>query len=231
MASDSTATVTSAQRNSSCLFARSTPGSSPASHRIWKPLQIPSTGPPSAANARTAPITGARRARVRRSAGSRRTRSRRGGRRHRRLGEPVRRMPDRDGLCAEALERQARVGVVVRAGEGDHGDPGARLAHGSSATISKLSISGLARSSAHIRSTSARGSRRLLQRPPGRRACRSLRSSPRSPGSRAMPGRPRPEDRGSRLRPDQHREPQSTTSGLSRYLSKASPVRSSNAST
>ena len=43
-----------------CGSAR--PGSSPDSHRIWKPLQIPSTGPPRSANARTSSITGANRA-------------------------------------------------------------------------------------------------------------------------------------------------------------------------
>jgi hypothetical protein len=36
------------------------PGSSPDSHRIWKPLQMPSTRPPRAACARTASITTAR---------------------------------------------------------------------------------------------------------------------------------------------------------------------------
>ncbi len=40
----------------------SAPGSSPASHRTWKPLQMPSTGPPSSANALTDSITGEKRA-------------------------------------------------------------------------------------------------------------------------------------------------------------------------
>ena len=40
----------------------STPGSMPASHRIWKPLQIPITSPPASACARTACITGEKRA-------------------------------------------------------------------------------------------------------------------------------------------------------------------------
>ena len=62
VAVDSTVTSTSAQMNSTCRLARSTPGSSPASHRIWNPLQIPSTGPPSAANDRIASMTGATRA-------------------------------------------------------------------------------------------------------------------------------------------------------------------------
>ena len=49
-----------AQMNFSFAFRISTPGSSPASHRIWKPLQTPSTRPPSAAYLRTASMTGAR---------------------------------------------------------------------------------------------------------------------------------------------------------------------------
>ena len=43
-------------------FGSSAPGSSPASHSTWKPLQIPSTGPPSAAKAATASIAGEKRA-------------------------------------------------------------------------------------------------------------------------------------------------------------------------
>ena len=58
----STRTATSRHTNESDAFGRSTPGSRPASQRIWKPLQIPSTGPPSAANAATAAITGEKRA-------------------------------------------------------------------------------------------------------------------------------------------------------------------------
>ena len=48
--------------NESDSFGRSTPGSSPASQSTWKPLQIPSTSPPSSAKRRTASITGAKRA-------------------------------------------------------------------------------------------------------------------------------------------------------------------------
>ena len=58
----STRSATSRQTNESDAFGRSTPGSRPASQRIWKPLQIPSTGPPAAANSTTAPITGEKRA-------------------------------------------------------------------------------------------------------------------------------------------------------------------------
>jgi hypothetical protein len=43
-------------------FGRSTPGRRPASQSTWKPLQIPSTSPPSAAKRLTASITGAKRA-------------------------------------------------------------------------------------------------------------------------------------------------------------------------
>jgi hypothetical protein len=50
------------QRNFSPAFFCSAPGSSPASVRTWKPLQIPTTGPPAAAKAVTASITGEKRA-------------------------------------------------------------------------------------------------------------------------------------------------------------------------
>ena len=40
----------------------SAPGSSPASHRTWKPLQMPHTKPPRSANSPTCSITGAKRA-------------------------------------------------------------------------------------------------------------------------------------------------------------------------
>ena len=40
----------------------SAPGSRCASHRIWNPLQMPSTGSPSCAAATTESITGAKRA-------------------------------------------------------------------------------------------------------------------------------------------------------------------------
>jgi len=50
------------QRNLSPVFFCSAPGSSPASVNTWKPLQMPTTGPPSAANRATAPIIGEKRA-------------------------------------------------------------------------------------------------------------------------------------------------------------------------
>ena len=43
-------------------LSSSAPGSRPASQRTWKPLQIPSTGPPPAANSATASIAGEKRA-------------------------------------------------------------------------------------------------------------------------------------------------------------------------
>jgi hypothetical protein len=46
--------------NFSAALRISTPGKSPASHRIWKPLQTPSTIPPRPAWARTASMIGAR---------------------------------------------------------------------------------------------------------------------------------------------------------------------------
>jgi hypothetical protein len=58
----STRTVTSQQMNESDAFGRNTPGSSPASQRIWKPLHVPSTSPPSAAKRVIASMIGAKRA-------------------------------------------------------------------------------------------------------------------------------------------------------------------------
>lgn len=48
------------QMKLSDALGRSTPGSRPLSHRIWKPLQMPSTLPPPAAWAFTAPMMGVR---------------------------------------------------------------------------------------------------------------------------------------------------------------------------
>jgi hypothetical protein len=45
-------------------FFESAPGRSPASVSTWKPLQMPTTGPPSAAKRVTASITGLKRARA-----------------------------------------------------------------------------------------------------------------------------------------------------------------------
>src|SRR5581483_590870 len=58
----STRTWTNRQTKRSCRLRMSAPGSSPASHRIWKPLQMPRTGPPRSANRRTSSMTGANRA-------------------------------------------------------------------------------------------------------------------------------------------------------------------------
>ncbi len=58
----STRIVTSRQTNESDAFGRSAPGRRPASQRIWKPLQMPSTSPPSAAKSATACIAGEKRA-------------------------------------------------------------------------------------------------------------------------------------------------------------------------
>ena len=55
----STTSSTSRQTNDNDAFGRSVPGSRPASQSTWKPLQMPSTSPPSPANRVTALITGA----------------------------------------------------------------------------------------------------------------------------------------------------------------------------
>jgi len=53
-----TSTSTWRQMKRSSVFGSRAPGSSPASQSTWKPLQMPSTGPPSRANSATASITG-----------------------------------------------------------------------------------------------------------------------------------------------------------------------------
>ena len=58
----STITSTWRQTNRSESFGRSAPGRRPASHSTWKPLQMPSTGPPSRANSITDSISGEKRA-------------------------------------------------------------------------------------------------------------------------------------------------------------------------
>ena len=58
----STRRCTFRQTNRSDRFRISAPGNSPDSQRIWKPLQMPSTGPPRAAKPLISSITGANRA-------------------------------------------------------------------------------------------------------------------------------------------------------------------------
>ena len=62
MSALTTSSSTWRQTNRSPAFGSSAPGSIPASQRTWKPLQIPSTGPPRSANSATASITGENRA-------------------------------------------------------------------------------------------------------------------------------------------------------------------------
>ena len=58
----STTRSTWRQTKRSDLFGSSAPGSSPASHSTWKPLQMPSTSPPARANSTTDSMIGAKRA-------------------------------------------------------------------------------------------------------------------------------------------------------------------------
>ena len=58
----STRTCCQAHTKSRSRLRSSAPGSRPASHSTWKPLQVPSTGPPASAKRRTAAITGEKRA-------------------------------------------------------------------------------------------------------------------------------------------------------------------------
>ncbi len=57
-----TTSCAGSHRNRRRPFFCSAPGSSPASVSTWKPLQIPTTGPPDRAKSATASITGEKRA-------------------------------------------------------------------------------------------------------------------------------------------------------------------------
>ena len=58
----STVSSTWRQTKRRLVLGSSAPGRWPASQSTWKPLQIPSTGPPSAMKSATASITGEKRA-------------------------------------------------------------------------------------------------------------------------------------------------------------------------
>ncbi len=58
----STRSSTVSHRNFSPAFFCSAPGSRPASQSTWKPLQMPTTGPPAAACSATDSMTGENRA-------------------------------------------------------------------------------------------------------------------------------------------------------------------------
>ena len=62
VSSFSTSTATCRQTKRRLELASSAPGSIPASHSTWKPLQMPRTRPPAAANSRTDCMTGEKRA-------------------------------------------------------------------------------------------------------------------------------------------------------------------------
>ena len=57
-----TSTSTCLQMKRSESLGSSAPGSSPASQSTWKPLQMPSTGPPARAKSATASMAGEKRA-------------------------------------------------------------------------------------------------------------------------------------------------------------------------
>ena len=130
------------------MLGRSTPGRSPASQRIWKPLQMPSTRPPprrelrDCAHDRREPRdrAAAKVVAVREASGQH---DRADGR------QLLVRVPDEPCLGAEQLERGDRVAVVVRARERDDRDH-------SATSISNDSMSGFASSCSHIRPISAR---------------------------------------------------------------------------
>ena len=150
--------------------------------------------------------------------------------------QPGVRVPHADGSRAYRLERKRSVTVVVRPGKGHHRDRRTIAHERSSAlppsSISKLSISGFASRSAHIRSTCARASNassvcnsRSTSLPTLRCCKRESELLERGAHGLAL----RVED--AALRPDQDRRLHAIAAGPARYSSNAIPVRSSNAST
>ena len=173
----------------------SAPGSRPASHSTWKPLQMPSTGPPSRGEARDLPPSPARSARSRRPAGSRRRRS-------------------RPGTITASTPLRSRVGVPqVRAARGRRAAHRAarrrprrtsrgrrrcrRVRSSVSSGLDLVALDQRVREQplAHLarRAPRRRRRRRRRARPAGRRA-RSRRPRSRAPAARARP--PGPAGRG-----------------------------------
>ena len=195
---------------------------------------MPSTSPPSAAKLAHRVASPARTARSRRSAGSRRTRSRRGGRRPRSV-RAARRSPCQTSRARRrraARARASRPRSSFEPGKATTRDPG-RSSVSAPSSISTLSISGFASSSAHMRSTCARASTgsvvvELEVDDPAdprlgdveARACAASSCTACPCGSR-MPSFGRTSTVAFTARPR----------GRSRYRSNAIPVRRSNAST
>ena len=160
VSSRSAAIGTSRPRNRSPRLRSSAPGTSPASARTWNPLQIPSTSPPSSANAATERITGVNRAitpgpQVVAVGEAARQDDRRDAIERRLL------VPQRHGLGAGPLQRVERVAVAVAPREDDDADPhahaGTPVADDAAPidSIAYASMSGLASSSPASRSTTA----------------------------------------------------------------------------
>ena len=100
----------------------STPGKRPASHRIWKPLQTPSTRPPWSANLRTASMMGAAR---RDRAAAQIIAIGEAARQHHQVGaggQLVLGMPDHGGRAAgDQLQGARHVALAIDAGEDEDG--------------------------------------------------------------------------------------------------------------
>ena len=198
--------------------AAARPAAGPASQRIWKPLQIPSTRPPSSANSPHRAASPARSGRSRRSAGSRRTRSRRAARRRRRRAA---RSPRARPAPARRRARRA-----PRARRGRRSSPGRRrrairgcAAHAGPGARSRSSRSAGSRAAARTSARPARAPRRRSVASTSRSTTRPTRAS--STREAEMVERAldrlalRVED--ARLRPDEHGRPHpSTTSGSAR---------------
>ena len=193
--------------NFSAALRISTPGSSPASHRIWKPLQTPSTSPPCAGM--RAHRVHDRRARRDRAAAqiiavgeAARHHHEVGARRQRGVG-----VPDHGGLAAgDELERARHVALAIDAGKDDDGgfhqmpelplDPAQdeiaveEVERGALGGREPSSATTVATTTSHLSLkaiASARARRRVGNCRRGRAGCVPSSSRPRSAAPRASP--------------------------------------------
>ena len=144
----STRTPTNSQWNFRSRLRSIAPGSRPHSSRIWNPLQMPSTGPPAAANVGDG---GHDRREPRDGAGAQVVAVREPAGQNHDVGAAERRLlvPDERRLLAEhVLRGVVRVVIAVRSGKDDDGErhrvTRSSLRSRASSSMRKLSITGLA---------------------------------------------------------------------------------------
>ncbi len=117
----STRSGTCLQTNFKPAIAQQRAGKQPASTRIWNPLQMPSTRPPSAANFSTCSASRAKTWRWRRSADSRRRKNRREESRHRRR-RALEASCQMNSACLPQILRDRVPSIVVAIAAGKHDD-------------------------------------------------------------------------------------------------------------